>query len=163
MSTPFFGEPYAPIYKPGDTLQIAGKAYEVKEVKPAFPFRKKYTNITIDRSIDLKDEGLKGKPGELLHVWLRLSGPCEALIRIEGAGGEVAGGYAGTEKYADEDTPLNMLSFFIFEDKYGWLYLTAKPIITPAWLQIEAQGFVYIVDETTKAPVSFPPYISAKR
>lgn len=163
MSSPFFAQPYAPTYKPGDTLQIAGKAYEVKEVRPALPFRKKYVSLTSDRSIDLKEEGLKGKAGELLQVWLRLRGPCEVLIRVEGAGGEVAGGYAGTEKHANEDTPTNMLEFFVFEDRYGWLYLVARPIVVPAWLQVEAKGFVYLVSPTTKPPVSYPPYISAPR
>jgi len=160
MSSPFFSQPYVPVYKPGDTLQIAGKSYEVVEVRPAFAFRKKYTNLTTDKTIDLKEDGLKGKSNELLHVWLKLRGPCQTLIRLEGAGGDVVGGYAGTEKYADENTPENLLSFFIFEDKRGWLYLVAKPLIVPAWLQIEAQGFVYLVRETDKAPVSFPPYIS---
>ncbi len=159
----FYGEPFVPIYKPGDTLAIAGKAYKVKEVRQAFPFIYKLTNITTDTSVDLKDAGLKGKENELLQVWLKLYGACKFAIRIEGAGGPVVGGYGGAMRYADENTPANMLSFFIFEDKYGWLYLTASPIVIPAWFKLTAAGYVYYVEETMEKPVSYPPYISSPR
>jgi len=161
--SPFFELEFKPIYKPGDTVQIAGEAYKVKEVRQAFPFRYKATNVTADTTVDLKEQGLKGRTGELLHVRIRNLGPCTFTYRVEGAGGPVVGSYAGAERSADEDTMANLLEAFIFEDKCGWLYVAAKPIVSPAWFQIKAEGYLYIVEKTAEKAVSYPPYISEKR
>ena len=151
---------FEPLYKPGHTVQIAGESYKVKEVRPAFPFTYKATNIASDTTVDLKDAGLKGATGELLHVRVRVLGPCQFTFRVEGAGGPVVGGWGGREVMMDEGTEFEA---FIFEDRYGWLFVKAVPLITPAWFQVRAEGWVYLLEKTTEKPVSYPPYISEER
>jgi len=160
---PFFEPEFRPLYKPGDTVQIAGKSYRVREVRQAYPFRFKLVNLTKPVDISLKDAGLKAKEGELLHVRLRFKGPCTVTVRIEGAGGPVAGGYGGVERQADESVPENLNEFLIYGEKIGWLYLVVYPLVVPAWLQVVAYGYLYIVEETGERAVSYPPYIAERR
>jgi len=151
-----------PKFLPGQNVQIRGEWYKVLEVRPALTWEYKKTEITEAITVDLKKEGLRGKAGELLDIRLRIFGPCKVEIRIEGAGGPVVGGFGGEPYFADERTSPNLLQFLIFEDRYGWLWTKVDPIISPAWLKLSAEGFVYIVEKLKERPkeYSIPPYIA---
>jgi len=143
-------------------VQIAGEYYEIEEVRPAFPWEWKSTNITAEISVNLKEKGLRGLENELLDVRLKIQGPVRVLLRVEGAGGPVFGGWAGQERLADEDTPSQLLQLLILGEVKGWVYAVIRPIVTPAWVKFSAEGFVYLVKKLPKAPAQFsvPAYIA---
>lgn len=148
-----------PTLLPGHVTQVAGQAYKVKETRPAYPWTHKETNLTSDTSVNLKEEDLKGEKGQLLEMWLELQGTCQFTMRLEGEAGDVLGGWGGKERSATEDTPQNMAKAWIFGENYGWIQLTATPVITPAWFKVKASGYVYQVEKTTEEPVTIPAYI----
>jgi hypothetical protein len=160
-STHFFEEPFHPRLLPRENIQIAGEFYEVVEVRPAFFFDYKVEKITSEIELNLKDLGLKGLEDELLNLRLKIHGPVQLLIRIEGAGGPVYGGWGGAERLADERTPPNLLEFLIFGEKYGWIYCRVRPIVVPAWLKLSAYGYVYLVKKLARPPSTYtvPAYV----
>jgi len=158
----FYKIELTPKYLPGNNIQVRGEWYRVREVRPALFWEYKKTNITEAFTVDLKDEGLKGNPGEFLDARLEIFGTCTLEFRIEGAGGPVFGGFGGKVRLADERTSPNLLQFLIFEDKYGWVWAKVNPIITPAWVKLRAEGFVYLVEKLKERPTeySMPPFIA---
>jgi len=159
---PFFQPEFRPKWLPRQAVVIAGEYYEVEEVRPGLRWEWKSTNITEETEVSLKDKGLKGLENELLDVRLRIQGPVQVLLRVEGAGGPVFGGFGGEERWADEDTPSQLLEFLILGDVKGWIYARIKPIVTPAWVKLSAEGFVYLVKKLPKAPAQYstPAYIA---
>ncbi len=153
---------FKPRWLPKQYVKLDGKYYEIAEVRPAFSWEYKRTNITAEYDEDLKEKGLKGLKDELLDVRLKIYGPVQVVLRVEGAGGPVFGGYAATEKYADERTPTNLLEFLIFGEVRGWLYARVVPVTTPAWVKLRAEGYVYKVREYSGTPSQYStlPYIS---
>jgi hypothetical protein len=156
---------FKPRFLPRHCVKIDGRFFEVVSVQPGFSWDYKRVNIVSEFDLDLKEQGLKGLKDELLNIRLRVYGPVQLILRVEGAGGPVFGGYAATEKYADERTPPNLLEFFIFGDSRGWLYARVKPLTTPAWVKIRAEGYIYKVRELEKPPAQYTPipYISEPR
>jgi hypothetical protein len=151
----FFEEPFAPRLKPRENIQVAGSYYEVVEVRPMLPFEVKRTNITAEADVDMKAEGLEALENELLNYRLSIRGPVQALIRVEGAGGPVFGGWGKAERLADERTPPSLLEFVQLADKVGWPFIKLRPIVTPAWCRLSACGYVYVVRELPKAPAAY--------
>ena len=131
---------FEPRLKPREVVQIAGRFYEVVETRPMLPFHFKLTNIVAETPVTLTDHGLKGLENELLNYRLRVCGPVKLIIRIEGAGGPVYGGWGALERTADESTPENLLEFVQLADRYGYPYILIRPIVTPAWCKLTAYG-----------------------
>jgi len=161
-SGPFYQVEFKPKWLPRQAVVIAGEYYEIVEVRPAFEWSYKATNITAETEVNLKEKGLKGLENELLDVRLKIQGPVQVLLRVEGAGGPVFGGWGGEERYADERTKPQLLELLILGDVKGWIYARIKPIVTPAWCKLSAEGFVYIVKKLPKAPTQYsvPAYIA---
>jgi len=158
----FYKVELTPKYLPKQNVQIKDEWYEILEVRPAFFWEYKKTNITAAYEVDLKAEGLKGKANELLDIRLQIFGQCKLEIRIEGAGGPVIGGFGGAIRMADERTSPNLLQFLILGEDVGWIWAKVEPIITPTWLKLRAEGFVYIVKKLPAKPkeYSLPPFIA---
>jgi hypothetical protein len=151
----FFEEPFAPRLKPRENIQVADSFYEVVEVRPMLAFEVKKTNIAAETDVNMRDEGLKGLEDELLNYRLSIKGPVQALIRVEGAGGPVFGGWGTEERLADERTPPSLLEFVQLADKVGWPFVKLRPIVAPAWCRLSAYGYVYVVRELPKAPAAY--------
>jgi len=160
----FYKVELTPKYLPRQVVQIKGEWYEILEIRPAFYWDYKKTNITGPFELDLKKEGLKGKADELLDIRLQIFGQCKCEIRIEGAAGPVAGGFGGKVRHADERTSPNLLQFLILGEDVGWIWMKVEPIITPTWLKLRAEGFVYLVRKLPAKPreYSIPPFIAYK-
>jgi hypothetical protein len=158
----FFDPEFSPRFKPKEFVMIRGEFYEVVETRPMLPFEYKLTNITSELNIDLKDAGLKGLENELLNYRLKMFGPVKVVIRIEGVGGPIYGGWGALEKVADERTPENALEFLQLGDKVGYLVVRVAPITSPAWLKLKAYGWVYIVRKAERVPETYavPPFIA---
>jgi hypothetical protein len=153
---------FSPRLKPGEAIQIKDEFYEVEETRPIAPWELKLTNITSIRDVDdLRDYGLKPAKNELLNYRLKIMGPVRVAIRIEGAAGPVYGGWGAAEKVVDERTPENLLEFMQFGEDIGWLHLRIYPIVTPAWLKLRAEGYVYVLRRLPTRPPRFlvPPFI----
>jgi len=137
----FYSEKFEPRFKPREYVQIAGEFYEIVETRPMFRWDLKLTNLTSIVEYSLKDQGLKGIENELLNYRLKIHGPVKILIRIEGSGGPLVGGYGAYEKPSDETTPSEHLEFLTLADKYGWLYIKIMPLTTPhmpGWCRLTA-------------------------
>ena len=160
-----FESKFEPRLKPREYIQIAGKFYEVVETRPMLPFHYKLTGITGVATISAPDTGLKGLENEVLNYRMKIYGPVQVSIRIEGSGGPVFGGYGNIERLADESTPESLLEFVQLSDRVGYPFITATPLITPAWLKIVAYGWVYKVEEAKTKPATYmvPPYIYTER
>jgi len=157
----FFEEPFLPRLKPRECIQVASEFFEVEETRPMLAWDYKLTNITAETEVNLKDAGLKGLENELLNVRLKIHGPVQCLFRVEGSGGPVFGGWGGAERLADERTSPQLLEFLILGETYGWIYARIRPIVTPAWCKISAEGYVYIVKKVAKPAVyTVPAFIS---
>jgi hypothetical protein len=156
-----FESRFEPRLKPREAVLIAGRYYEVVETRPMLPLDIKLTNITSELYIDLRDYGLKGTRDEVLNYRLRVLGPARVTIRVEGAGGPVFGGWGALERVVDERTPENMLEFVQLSDTSGWLVAKIAPIVVPAWCKLTAYGYVYVVRELARPPVTYmvPPYV----
>jgi hypothetical protein len=153
---------FSPRLKPGEAIQIKDEFYEVEETRPMAPWEFKLTNITMVRDVDdLRVYGLKPGGLELLNYRLKIMGPVRVAVRIEGAGGLVYGGWGAGEKAVDERYPANLLEFMQFGERVGWLHLRVYPLVTPAWLKLRAEGYVYVLRRLPTRPPRFlvPPFI----
>jgi hypothetical protein len=151
----FFAEKFEPRLRPRECIQVRGKYYEVVETRPMLFFEVKRTNITSNLPVDLKDEGLKPLSNELLNYRLSIRGPVQVLVRIEGTGGPVFGGWGKLERLADERTPPHMLEFVQLGEETGWPYVEIRPMVIPAWCKLTCYGYVYVVRELPKAPAVY--------
>jgi len=158
----FFEREFSPRLKPGEAIQVRDGFYEVVETRPMLPWYFKLTNITAPTpELDLRDYGFKAATGELLNFRIKIDGPVSVLIRIEGAAGDIVGGWGKDARYADEGTPPEQLELLMLEDRYGWLVVRVFPLVTPAWVRLKAYGYVYIVRKVAKpARYAVPAYIS---
>jgi hypothetical protein len=160
----FFYKEFNPRFKPREYIQIRGKFYEIKECRPMLPWTLKLTNITSNTVLeDFRSQGFKAKNNEILDIRLRIDGPVKVLLRIEGAGGDVFGGWGAFERYADDTVSSNMLENLIMGDAIGWLWANIVPLVIPAWCRLRAEGYVYIVEEVTAKPQTYatPAYIAS--
>jgi len=160
----FFYKEFNPRFKPREFIQIRGKFYEIKECRPMLPWTLKLTNITSNTVLDdLKNQGLKARNNEILDMRLRIDGPVKVLFRIEGAGGDVFGGWGALERHADDTVPDNLLENLIMGDSIGWLWVNIVPLVVPAWCRLRAEGYVYVVEEATVKPQTYatPAYIAS--
>jgi hypothetical protein len=167
MGNVFFFEQFNefnPRLMPRENIQIASDFYTVKEVRPAFPFVHKITNITQSTVVDLREQGLFARNNELLDVRMNIQGPVQIEFRIEGSGGDIFGGWGNRPRVADEDTPQHLLEFLILGRDYGWLVLNITPIVTPAWVKLSTIGYVYVLEPLTKPPATYtvPAFIAER-
>jgi len=160
----FFYKEFNPRLKPREFIQIRGEFYEIKECRPMLPWTFKRTNITSNVELgDLREQGLKARSNEILDVRLRIDGPVKVLFRIEGAGGDVFGGWGALERYVDETAPSNLLENLIMGDAVGWLWAKIVPLVIPAWCRLKAEGYVYVVEKAGARPQTYatPAYIAS--
>lgn len=164
----FFTEAFEPRLKPREYVQIGGRFYEVVETRPMLPWRRKWTKIEkaivdVDlRTYELKGVEAEGKLPELLNFRLRVRGPVTVLVRLEGAGGPIFGGWGAAERRIDENTPPHLLEFLVLGERTGWLLCKIEPLVVPAWCQLSAYGYVYKVRPIEERPSVYavPAYIS---
>jgi hypothetical protein len=157
-----FDPEFRPRLKPREYVLIRGEYYEVVETRPMLPFDYKLTGIAEETSVDLREAGLRGLENEVLNYRLRVLGPVRLVVRVEGAGGPVYGGWGAAERVVDETVPEYMLEFVQLADKAGYPVVRVKPLVTPAWLRLRAYGWVYVVRRAERAPATYavPPYIA---
>jgi len=157
-----FSREFEPRLKPNEYVLINNQYYQVVETRPMFPFYLVLTNLTAQQTLDLRDYGLKADTNQLLNYRLKINGPAQLLIGVQGLAGYNYGGWGTQYRYADETTPEHMLEFFQLGRDVGWLAVQVNPITTPAWVRIKAYGYVYKVAPASGAPQKYlvPPYIA---
>ena len=157
-----FDPEFRPRLKPREYVMVRGEYYEVVETRPMLPFDYKLTGVASEMEIDLRSAGLEGLENELLNYRLKLLGPVRLVVRVEGAGGPVYGGWGALERVVDETVPEHMLEFVQLGNKAGYLVVKVRPVVTPAWLRLRAYGWVYVVRKAERAPATYtvPPFVA---
>jgi len=82
-----FSREFEPRLKPNEYVLINNQYYQVVETRPMFPFYLVLTNVTAQQTLDLRDYGLKADTNQLLNYRLKINGPAQLLIGVQGLAG----------------------------------------------------------------------------
>ena len=96
-----FSREFEPRLKPNEYVLIDNQYYQVVETRPMLPFYLVLTNITAQQTLDLRDYGLYADRDQLLNYRLKVNGPVQLLIGVQGMAGYNYGGWGTQYRYAD--------------------------------------------------------------